>query len=294
MTLEHLILLRHGETDWNRNQRLQGHRDIPLNAVGHHQAIDAAPSIVALRPSVIVSSDLQRARETASAVSVLTGIEATVDERLRETSMGLWEGLTRDEVVASWPGRVGPVAHDVRACRAAGGRVPLAGGATGPTRWSSELDAGTATRALIVSHGGLIVGLTGRLLALPEDSWGTLIGVEQLSLGGAAPVRRCLAAAFLQRRSRWSCAAARRGRGRRHVAKPKFSGCGDAARPWVEGRAASDDPERCPLIVAPRCAGRVGWLSAPAVARGQARTPVRSGRGRRTVDRGRMTRPPWQ
>ena len=58
MTLEHLILMRHGETDWNRNQRLQGHRDIALNAAGQHQALDAAPSIVALRPDVMVSSDL--------------------------------------------------------------------------------------------------------------------------------------------------------------------------------------------------------------------------------------------
>jgi len=177
MTVEHLILLRHGETDWNRNQRLQGHRDIPLNAVGHHQALDAAPSIVALRPSVMVSSDLARARETASAVSVLTGIEPTVDVRLRETSMGLWEGLTRDEVVAGWPG-------EWERWRTTSAHAAPPGG---ESRWQvakranevvEELDAGTATRALIVSHGGLIVGLTGRLLALPEDSWGTLIGVH--------------------------------------------------------------------------------------------------------------------
>jgi broad specificity phosphatase PhoE len=177
MTVEHLILLRHGETDWNRNQRLQGHRDIPLNAAGHHQALDAAPSIVALRPSVMVSSDLARARETASAVSVLTGIEPTVDVRLRETSMGLWEGLTRDEVVAGWPGE-----WERWRTTSAHAAPPQ-----GESRWQvaqranevvEELDAGTATRALIVSHGGLIVGLTGRLLALPEDSWGTLIGVH--------------------------------------------------------------------------------------------------------------------
>ena len=177
MTVEHLILLRHGETDWNRNQRLQGHRDIPLNAVGHHQALDAAPSIVALRPSVMVSSDLSRARETASAVSALTGIEPTVDARLRETSMGLWEGLTRDEVVAGWPGE-----WERWRTTSAHAAPP-----EGESRWQvakranevvEELDAGTATRALIVSHGGLIVGLTGRLLALPEDSWGTLIGVN--------------------------------------------------------------------------------------------------------------------
>ena len=175
MTLEHLILMRHGETDWNRNQRLQGHRDIALNAVGHHQAIDAAPSIVALRPSVIVSSDLSRARETASAVSVLTGIEASTDARLRETSMGLWEGLTRDEVVAGWPGE-----WERWRTTSAHAAPP-----EGESRWQvaqranevvEELDTGTATRALIVSHGGLIVGLTGCLLALPEDSWATLIG----------------------------------------------------------------------------------------------------------------------
>jgi glucosyl-3-phosphoglycerate phosphatase len=176
MTLEHLILMRHGETDWNRNQRLQGHRDIALNAAGQHQALDAAPSIVALRPDVMVSSDLKRARETATAVSALTGIEPSVDERLRETSMGLWEGLTRDEVIRTWPGE-----WDRWRTTSAHASPPQ-----GESRWEVaqrankvvlELDTGPAARALIVSHGGLIVGLTGRLLALPEDSWGTLIGV---------------------------------------------------------------------------------------------------------------------
>ena len=54
----HLILLRHGETDWNAEPRLQGHRDIPLNAAGRAQALAAAPSVAALAPDVIVSSDL--------------------------------------------------------------------------------------------------------------------------------------------------------------------------------------------------------------------------------------------
>ncbi len=176
MSLEHLILLRHGETDWNRTQRLQGHRDIPLNAAGHHQAFAAAPSIVALRPGAIVCSDLTRARDTASAVSALTGIEPRVDARLRETSMGLWEGLTRDEVVARWPGE-----WDAWRTTSAHAAPP-----EGESRWQvadranevvDELDAGDTTRALLVAHGGLIVGLTGRLLALPDDSWGTLIGI---------------------------------------------------------------------------------------------------------------------
>ena len=63
MSLTHLILMRHGETDWNAELRMQGHRDIPLNATGQAQALAAAPSVAALAPDVIVSSDLQRAAD---------------------------------------------------------------------------------------------------------------------------------------------------------------------------------------------------------------------------------------
>ena len=69
MSLETLVLLRHGQTDWNLEFRMQGHTDIPLNAVGQFQASAAAPSVVALGAEVIVSSDLSRARETAGYVA---------------------------------------------------------------------------------------------------------------------------------------------------------------------------------------------------------------------------------
>ena len=104
MTLHHLILLRHGETEWNRERRMQGHRDIPLNAAGVAQAALAAPTVAALQPEVIVSSDLQRALATAQAVADRAGLPVQVDPRLRETSLGLWEGLTRAEVMEGWPG----------------------------------------------------------------------------------------------------------------------------------------------------------------------------------------------
>jgi len=176
VTLEHLILLRHGQTDWNLHQRLQGHRDIALNQLGRRQAVEAAPSVAALAPSVIISSDLGRARETASPVAVLTDLTVPTDERLRETSMGLWEGLTRDEVVSNWPGE-----WDRWRTTSAHAAPP-----EGESRWQvaqrakevvDELDSLSAQRALLVSHGGLIVGLTGCLLDLPDDTWSTLIGV---------------------------------------------------------------------------------------------------------------------
>ena len=176
MTLEHLILMRHGETAWNRSQRLQGHRDIPLSDAGRNQAMDAAPSVVALRPEVVVASDLGRARETADVVAAVVDLPVAVDPRLRETSMGKWEGLTRDEVIAEWE-------PEWNAWRTTSAHASPPGG---ESRWQvaqraaavvDELDDDRASRALLVSHGGTIVGLTGRLLALPEDSWGTLIGI---------------------------------------------------------------------------------------------------------------------
>jgi glucosyl-3-phosphoglycerate phosphatase len=176
MTLAHLILLRHGETDWNHGSRMQGHRDIPLNATGRDQALAAAPSVAALGPEVIVASDLQRARETSAAVGAVTGLPVAVDPRLRETSLGDWEGLTVAEVAAGWP-------HEWAAWRSTSAHATPP---NGESRWQvagrasavvTELDSGAVRRALLVAHGGTIVGLTGRLLALPEDHWSTLVGV---------------------------------------------------------------------------------------------------------------------
>ncbi|MBM9467355.1 histidine phosphatase family protein [Nakamurella leprariae] len=177
MTLEHLIVLRHGETDWNRARRMQGHRDVPLNELGRRQAAEAAPSVAALQPELIVSSDLSRARETAEVVAARCRLPLATDARLRETSLGDWEGLTRADVEAGWPG-------EWAAWRTSSSRLAPPGG---ESRWQvaqraravvDELDAGTtARRALLVAHGGLIVGLTGELLQLPEEAWSTLIGV---------------------------------------------------------------------------------------------------------------------
>ncbi len=176
MTLLHLILMRHGETDWNAQARLQGHRDIALNEAGIRQATAAAPSVAALAPQLIVASDLSRARATAAPVADLTGLPVEVDPRLRETSMGLWEGLTREDVVAGWPGE-----WDRWRTTSAHNSPP-----GGESRWQvarraaevvAEVDARQVERALLVAHGGLIVGLTGLLLNLPDESWGTLIGI---------------------------------------------------------------------------------------------------------------------
>jgi probable phosphoglycerate mutase len=98
-----MVLVRHGETDWNREGRWQGHADPGLNECGRAQARAAAARLVSERPAALVTSDLQRAAETAEAVSGALGVPAAVDPRLREVDVGKWSGLTRDEVRARDP-----------------------------------------------------------------------------------------------------------------------------------------------------------------------------------------------
>jgi broad specificity phosphatase PhoE len=97
-----VYLVRHGETDWNAESRLQGHRDIALNDVGRDQARDAAtrlPRDVAR----VVASDLLRARETGEIIARALGVSIELDPALRERSFGKFEGLTSKECQARWP-----------------------------------------------------------------------------------------------------------------------------------------------------------------------------------------------
>ena len=106
-----LVLLRHGRTAWNHEVRAQGHADVPLDDVGRRQAEAVAPHLAALRPVQLWTSDLARARETATYVEKATGLTATVDARLREYDLGPRTGLTLSEYVAEHPEHAGPIAE---------------------------------------------------------------------------------------------------------------------------------------------------------------------------------------
>jgi probable phosphoglycerate mutase len=98
-----LILLRHGRTAWNAERRYQGQADPPLDEIGRAQAVEIAGLVAALRPDVLVTSDALRARQTAEPIATVTGLDVRVEPRLRERSLGHWEGLTRDEVAQRYP-----------------------------------------------------------------------------------------------------------------------------------------------------------------------------------------------
>src|SRR5579884_1391455 len=92
-----LLLVRHGETDWNAEGRLQGHTDRPLSDFGRRQAKELAERLSGERVDAIYASDLARARETAEIVGERLGLPVVIDPDLREKNWGSWEGLTGDE-----------------------------------------------------------------------------------------------------------------------------------------------------------------------------------------------------
>lgn len=98
-----LVLVRHGQTDWNAEQRAQGHADVPLNALGHAQAGTVAPVLAAFGPSRLWSSDLARALQTAEHIAAAAGLEIEPDARLREYDVGKRSGLTLTEFQAFFP-----------------------------------------------------------------------------------------------------------------------------------------------------------------------------------------------
>jgi broad specificity phosphatase PhoE len=92
-----LLLVRHGETDWNAEGRLQGHTDRPLNDVGRRQAAALAERLAGDGITAVYASDLSRARETAAILAARLELPVVLDPDLRERDWGNWEGLTGGE-----------------------------------------------------------------------------------------------------------------------------------------------------------------------------------------------------
>lgn len=160
-----IVLWRHGRTEWNITGRFQGQLDPPVDEVGRHEIARSAPLLAAgLRrgSTVVVTSDLQRAVDTATALTDILGIALLRDPRLREHGMGSWEGLTRAEVAARFP--------DQYAAWLAGRPVVDRGGedpaAVGERALAALADLPAAEVAVVVTHGGTAGRLMERLLAL--------------------------------------------------------------------------------------------------------------------------------
>src|ERR671910_706957 len=154
-----LLLARHGETDWNRELRIQGSSDIALNDLGRQQARYLAQELTDVDLDAIYASDLSRARATAAAVAATRGLEVSLDPRLRERSFGSWEGLTREDLNALPQGshHDGETDDEVRARMLAAGRDIAA--------------AHAGEQVLIVSHGGALNTLWHHALGERIERW---------------------------------------------------------------------------------------------------------------------------
>jgi probable phosphoglycerate mutase len=164
MVSTRIILMRHGETDWNATGRLQGQSDTPLNTLGRVQAQQAARRLAREPITALYASDLARAFETAAIIGRALGLSVVTSPRLRERRYGVWEGLTAGEIQARYP-----VEYAAWRARAVDFAPP--GGETRTqllSRGLSELHT-IANRhpgevVVVVTHGGLCYVLLAHIL----------------------------------------------------------------------------------------------------------------------------------
>ncbi|WP_214368208.1 histidine phosphatase family protein [Pseudonocardia sp. H11422] len=186
MSLRRLILLRHGQTDYNLAGRMQGHIDSQLTDEGRAQVARAAVELARFAPDRLISSDLSRAVDSAGEIAAVTGLPMELDPRLRETHLGKWQGRSVDEIEQDWPGAISAWRSDPAWAPPGGeSRVEVVARSLpvvreldaefgGPNGDGAEEADGTA---LLVAHGGLIAGLVSALLELPEQAWPSIGGV---------------------------------------------------------------------------------------------------------------------
>jgi probable phosphoglycerate mutase len=98
-----IVLVRHGETDWNRENRFQGHADPPLNETGRAQARALAANLGDVAFAAAYTSPLRRARETAEVLGATLGLTPVDDSSLMEVDVGSWSGFTRTEIEERFP-----------------------------------------------------------------------------------------------------------------------------------------------------------------------------------------------
>jgi probable phosphoglycerate mutase len=180
-----IFALRHGETAWNVEQRIQGHRDVPLNATGRWQAERLAQALAAEEIAAIYSSDLQRAFATARALAEATAAPLAADPALRERAFGRFEGATFAEIDAHWPDEAARWRR----------REPDFGPGGGETLRAFFTRSVTAAKALAARHPGQTIALVahgGVLDCLYRAAVGVALDAPRSWQLGNAAINRLL------------------------------------------------------------------------------------------------------
>jgi probable phosphoglycerate mutase len=172
------VLWRHGQTAWNLEQRFQGTTDIDLTAEGVAQARRAARLLAALRPDTIISSDLKRASGTAAELAAVTGLPVALEDSLRETYAGAWQGLTHTEITARFGEQYAAWKRGEPVRRGGGELETEVADRAAPLVLAAADKLADGGVLVVVSHGGTIRTTIGRLLDLPPVSWESLGGLS--------------------------------------------------------------------------------------------------------------------
>lgn len=162
-----LIVVRHGETEWNLGRRWQGHDDSPLTENGHEQAKAAAKAVQNLKADFIYSSDLGRAMQTAQYLSESTQLPIKSDSRLRERKLGVFEGLTTAQIEENYPG-------EYQHFKNLNPKYVVPGGESIQEKIDRSLDCfneiatnHASQTILVVTHGGILDGLFRSVVGIP-------------------------------------------------------------------------------------------------------------------------------
>ena len=164
-----LFIVRHGETEWNREGRIQGHRDSPLTARGLAQARAAAERLASERLEALYSSDLGRARRTASEIGALTALPVVLEPALRERSFGVHEGKTWDEIAREDPVRATLLKEDPAHPVPAGESLLQFRDRVVAALCRIAADARCA-RVAVVTHGGVLSVLYREAMGIPLEA----------------------------------------------------------------------------------------------------------------------------
>lgn len=161
-----VFLVRHGETQWNRELRVMGQLDIPLNEIGRQQARLTADLLAQEKFSMIYASDLSRAVETAQIIAAAHRLDVLTVPELREARYGLWEGLTRQEVLERFPHEYQMRRTDPANFRPSGGESRRELYQRASQIFSQLVARHSNQQILLVSHGGTIRAILRYVLGL--------------------------------------------------------------------------------------------------------------------------------
>ena len=163
-----ILLIRHGQTDWNAAGRWQGHEDIPLNGTGRKQAALLAARLAQWRITAVYSSDLKRAAETAAILAEALRLEVIADRAWRERNGGAFQGLTGAEIEVQLPEAWANLRRGI---------VAPPGGETGEDlrrritgAFHRLVQQHNGEMVAVVTHGGALRALITHVLLLPPDN----------------------------------------------------------------------------------------------------------------------------